>query len=164
MCPSPGVLRSFSETWKWTRRSPAARMAPAGSFSSMLTWKVSIIMRSPGWATSSTNRAASSAQTEVVQPGSKGFPRRAIRGEHGEFDAVVPPAFDVREQAAVRFGCRRRPQQDVHANSHLAPPNGASDPTSRKGHRPEGTAKTRKWAKTRNPADWEGGVSLGLFP
>src|SRR5213594_3914141 len=43
--PFPGVLRSFSETCTWIRTSAQPDSASVMSFSSMLAWKVSYIMR-----------------------------------------------------------------------------------------------------------------------
>ena len=45
---APGVLRSFSEMWTWTVYGAAVRIASAMSFSSMLAWNVSYIIRQLG--------------------------------------------------------------------------------------------------------------------
>src|SRR5438876_1233679 len=60
--PFPGVLRSFSETCTWIRTSAQRDSASVMSFSSMLAWKVSYIMRKLAWLTSLTIRAASAEQ------------------------------------------------------------------------------------------------------
>ena len=60
-CPVPGVPRSFSLMCTCTMLSAAPTIAWLMSFSSMLAWKVSYIMRQLGWLTCLTSVRQSTA-------------------------------------------------------------------------------------------------------